>query len=107
MRETVLSYPDLVHRIEAQFAADKAIEAHRQQFDGKQKHKREKDPTPQHQDRRFREKRRNGQRRHDHQRDQPPRDYNPLNTMGTNMLYAIQNKPTLHRLKQLAHNPKT
>ncbi|KAK8934095.1 hypothetical protein KSP39_PZI014576 [Platanthera zijinensis] len=48
MRETVPSYPDLVHRVEAQIAADEAIDAHRQQFDGAQKHKREGEPAPQH-----------------------------------------------------------
>ncbi|KAK8970579.1 hypothetical protein KSP40_PGU022097 [Platanthera guangdongensis] len=34
MRETVTSYADLMHRVEAQIAADEAIEAHHQQFKG-------------------------------------------------------------------------
>ncbi|KAK8953571.1 hypothetical protein KSP40_PGU012038 [Platanthera guangdongensis] len=41
MRETVPSYPDLVYRVEAQIAADEAIEAHRRQFEDATKRKRE------------------------------------------------------------------
>ncbi|KAK8961127.1 hypothetical protein KSP40_PGU014869 [Platanthera guangdongensis] len=40
MRETVPNYPNLIHRVEAQIAADEAINAHRQQFKGGQKRKR-------------------------------------------------------------------
>ncbi|KAK8951667.1 hypothetical protein KSP39_PZI003232 [Platanthera zijinensis] len=105
MRETVPSYPDLVHRVEAQIAADEVIESHRRQFDGVQKRKRDEEPTPQRQEGRFPEKRRSGQRRRDHQRD-PPRDYTPLNTSRINVLYAIQNEPTLQRPRQPPHNPK-
>ncbi|KAK8928780.1 hypothetical protein KSP39_PZI017671 [Platanthera zijinensis] len=105
MRETVPSYPDLVRRVEAQIAADEAIEAHRRQFDGVQKRKRDKEPTLQGQEGRFPEERRNGQRRRDRQRD-PPRDYTPLNTSRTNVLYAIQNEPALQRPRQPTHNPK-
>ncbi|KAK8956294.1 hypothetical protein KSP40_PGU020462 [Platanthera guangdongensis] len=45
MRETVPSYPDLVHRVEAQIAANEAIEAHRQQFEGGQKRKKGEEQT--------------------------------------------------------------
>ncbi|KAI0510523.1 hypothetical protein KFK09_011127 [Dendrobium nobile] len=33
MRETVHSYADLIHRVEAQITADEAINAHRKQFE--------------------------------------------------------------------------
>ncbi|KAK8962869.1 hypothetical protein KSP40_PGU002543 [Platanthera guangdongensis] len=88
MRETIPSYPDLVHQVEAQITADEAIDAHRQQFEGAQKRRREKEAAPQHQEGRFQEGRQNKQCRRDHQRDQPPRDYTTLNNTRTNMLYA-------------------
>ncbi|PKU61163.1 hypothetical protein MA16_Dca028720 [Dendrobium catenatum] len=33
MRDTVHSYTDLIHRVEAQISADEAINAHRRQFE--------------------------------------------------------------------------
>ncbi|KAK8951022.1 hypothetical protein KSP39_PZI003144 [Platanthera zijinensis] len=95
MRETVPSYPDLVHRVEARIAADEAIEAHRQQFNDNQKRKRENEPAPQHQEGRF---------RRNHQRDQSPREYTPLNTSRTNVFYAIQGKEALRKPRPLPKN---
>ncbi|KAK8946107.1 hypothetical protein KSP40_PGU002002 [Platanthera guangdongensis] len=60
MRETIPSYPDLVHRIEMQIAADKAIEAHLQQFDGDQKRKRDREQASKTQVGRFQEECQNG-----------------------------------------------
>ncbi|KAK8955350.1 hypothetical protein KSP40_PGU011403 [Platanthera guangdongensis] len=45
MRETVLSYADIVHRVEAQIGVDEAIKAHRQQFEGSTKQRREPECT--------------------------------------------------------------
>ncbi|KAK8952781.1 hypothetical protein KSP40_PGU011768 [Platanthera guangdongensis] len=45
MRETVPSYVNLVHWVKEQIAADKAIEAHRQQFEGFSKQKIEAEPA--------------------------------------------------------------
>ncbi|KAK8951451.1 hypothetical protein KSP39_PZI003208 [Platanthera zijinensis] len=104
MRETVASYPDLVYRVEAQITADEAIEAHRQQFDDNQKRKREKEPSPQHQEGRSRQEHQNEKHRRDHQRDQPPRDYTPLNTSMTNVFHAIQGNEALRRPRPLAKN---
>ncbi|KAK8942426.1 hypothetical protein KSP39_PZI008890 [Platanthera zijinensis] len=91
--------------IEAQIAADEAIEAHRRQFDGVQKRQRDKEPIPQRQEGRFLEDRQSGRRRRDSQRD-PPRDYTPLNTSRTSVLYAIQNEPALQRPRQPPPNPR-
>ncbi|KAK8913751.1 DCC family protein [Platanthera zijinensis] len=109
MRETVPSYPDLVHRVEAQIAADEAIEAHRLQFEGRQKRKKEEKPTLTRQEERRRSERRHDSRQRDLPRNggqHPLQEYTPLNTTRTNVMYAIQNDPAFQRPRAPRPNPK-
>ncbi|KAK8952336.1 hypothetical protein KSP39_PZI004501 [Platanthera zijinensis] len=109
MRETVPSYPELVHRVEAQIAADEAIEAHRQQFGGGQKRRKEEEPTLIRQEERCQSERRRSSRQRDLPRNggqHPFQEYTPLNTTRTNVMYAIQNDPAFQRPRASRPNPK-
>ncbi|KAI0488065.1 hypothetical protein KFK09_027889 [Dendrobium nobile] len=97
MRETVHSYADLIHRVEAQIIADEAINAHRKQFEqatGKRKNPPGTENPP-------------SQRKKQGNYNLPPRpsqprrelrqekEYTPLNTSRANVLMAIRDQESV------------
>ncbi|KAK8952761.1 hypothetical protein KSP40_PGU020011 [Platanthera guangdongensis] len=62
MKETVSSYRDLVHWVEAQIDVDEAIKTHYQQFEGSHKRRTGQEKAPSGQEDRRNEERRNGER---------------------------------------------
>ncbi|KAI0519511.1 hypothetical protein KFK09_006960 [Dendrobium nobile] len=94
MRDTVHSYADLIHRVEAQISADEAINAHKKQFEqitGKRKNAPGMDVS-------------SSQRKKQGNYNLPPRpsqkrreprqekDYTPLNVSRANVLMAIRDQ---------------
>ncbi|XP_020579582.1 uncharacterized protein LOC110024136 [Phalaenopsis equestris] len=107
MHETIRSYADLVHRVEAQITADDAINAHKEQFEKfGGKHKGDAGDNNQSSQRRKFEQQRNrdiipqpaGQRTE----YRPKKEYTPLNTSRANILMSIKDEQAVkwpHALK--------
>ncbi|KAL0921428.1 hypothetical protein M5K25_008497 [Dendrobium thyrsiflorum] len=100
MRDTILSYADLIHRVEAQISADEAINAHRKQFEqtnGKRKGAPGVDSS-------FSQRKKQGKD------NLPPKlpqekEYTPLNVPRANVLMAIRDQDNVKWPNPL--NPNT
>ncbi|XP_028547719.1 uncharacterized protein LOC114578584 [Dendrobium catenatum] len=104
MRDTVHSYADLIHRVEAQISADEAINAHKKQFEqisGKRKGAPGMDNS-------FSQQKKHGKNNLPHRSPSPRREprqekeYTPLNTSQANVLMAIRDQENVkwpHPLK--------
>lgn len=99
MRETTPTYLDLIRRVEAQIAADEAIETHQQQFGESSKRKRNQKLS---QDFERSCEHRKGPRQN--RGTLSRQEYTPLNTTRANILLAINDNDDLRRPKLLTSN---
>ncbi|XP_020678315.1 uncharacterized protein LOC110096621 [Dendrobium catenatum] len=105
MRDTIHSYADLIHRVEAQISADEAINAHVKQFEqinGKRKGVSGMGNS-------FSQQKKQGKNNLPHRSPSPrwePRqeEYTPLNISRANVLMVVRNQDTLKWLNPLKSN---